>query len=125
MILFTKDSGGVVASVAALIATGWSDPLPGGLQLPLKNNAFSRRTGFAEAWTQASAGRFVEGRAAVLSGIKLRTQPKLIRFNRRRGGSWPGLHFISGPWNTCLCKSHGPTGAAVVVFLCCEVREHS
>jgi len=50
MILFTKDSGGVVASVAALIATGWSDPLPGGLQLPLKNNAFSRRTGFSEAF---------------------------------------------------------------------------
>jgi len=55
MILFTKDSGGVVASVrlsspksvAALIATGWSDQLPGGLQLPLKNNAFSRRTGFS------------------------------------------------------------------------------
>ncbi len=40
MILFTKDSGGFVASVAALIATGWSDPLPGGFQLPLKNNAF-------------------------------------------------------------------------------------
>jgi hypothetical protein len=46
MILCTKDSGGFVASVAALIATGWSDPLPGGFQLPLKNNAFSRRTGF-------------------------------------------------------------------------------
>ena len=53
MILFTKDSGGVVASVAALIATGWSDPLPGGLQLPLKNNAFSRRTGFSLAFAIA------------------------------------------------------------------------
>ena len=47
MILFIKDSGGFVASVAALIATGWSDPLPGGFQLPLNNNAFSRRTGFS------------------------------------------------------------------------------
>jgi hypothetical protein len=62
MILFTKDSGGFVASVAALIATGWSDHLPGGFQLPLKNNAFSRRTGFFEAWAQASAYGFLSHR---------------------------------------------------------------
>jgi len=56
MILFTKDTGGFAASVAALTAAGWSDPLPGGFQLPLKNNAFSWRTGFCQAWAQASAG---------------------------------------------------------------------
>lgn len=28
--LYTEDSGGFVASTAAPVATGWSDPLPGG-----------------------------------------------------------------------------------------------
>ena len=42
--LYTEDSGGFVASTAAPIATGWSDPLPGGYSLPLKNDAFARRT---------------------------------------------------------------------------------
>jgi len=57
MILFTKDSGGFVASVAALIATGWSDPLPGGFQLPLKNNAFH---GVLDFLGMGSSGRLEE-----------------------------------------------------------------
>jgi len=57
MILFTKDSGGFVASVAALIATGWSDPLPGGFQLPLKNNAFH---GVLDFSGMGSSGRLEE-----------------------------------------------------------------
>jgi hypothetical protein len=42
--LYIEDSGGFVASAAAPIATGWSDPLPGGYRFPLNNDAFSRRT---------------------------------------------------------------------------------
>jgi hypothetical protein len=42
--LYIEDSDGFVASAAAPIATGWSDPLPGGFGFPLNNDAFSRRT---------------------------------------------------------------------------------
>ena len=41
MTLYTEDSDGFVASAAAPIATGWSDHLPGGYNLPLKNDAFT------------------------------------------------------------------------------------
>ena len=42
--LYTGGSGGFVASTAAPIATGWSDPVPGRVYLPLWFSAFSRRT---------------------------------------------------------------------------------
>jgi len=42
--LYTGGSGGFVASTAAPIATGWSDPVPGRVYLPLWSSAFSRRT---------------------------------------------------------------------------------
>src|SRR5262245_2640259 len=42
--LYTGGSGGFVASTAAPVATGWSDPVPGRVFLPLWNSAFSRRT---------------------------------------------------------------------------------
>jgi hypothetical protein len=42
--LYTGGSGGFVASTAAPIATGWSDPVPGRAFLPLWTSAFSRRT---------------------------------------------------------------------------------
>src|SRR6201997_5889891 len=42
--LYTGGSGGFVASTAAPIATGWSDPVPGRGYLPLWTSAFSRRT---------------------------------------------------------------------------------
>ena len=48
--LYTGGSGGFVASTAAPIATGWSDPVPGRVYLPLWFSAFSRRT--AKAWLQ-------------------------------------------------------------------------
>src|ERR1019366_2590116 len=38
--LYTGGSGGFVASTAAPIATGWSDPVPGRVYLPLWTNAF-------------------------------------------------------------------------------------
>ncbi len=41
--LYTGGSGGFVASTAAPIATGWSDPVPGRVCLPLWTSAFSRR----------------------------------------------------------------------------------
>jgi len=46
--LYTGGSGGFVASTAAPIATGWSDPVPGRVYLPLWSSAFSRRT--VKAW---------------------------------------------------------------------------
>jgi hypothetical protein len=41
---YTGGSGGFVAFTAAPIATGWSDPVPGRVFLPLWSSAFSRRT---------------------------------------------------------------------------------
>jgi len=38
--LYTGGSGGFVASTAAPIATGWSDPVPGRVYLPLWTSAF-------------------------------------------------------------------------------------
>jgi hypothetical protein len=38
--LYTGGSGGFVASTAAPIATGWSDPVPGRIFLPLWTRAF-------------------------------------------------------------------------------------
>jgi hypothetical protein len=38
--LYTGGSGGFVASTAAPIATGWSDPVPGRVYLPLWSSAF-------------------------------------------------------------------------------------
>ena len=44
--LYTEGSNGFVTSAAASIATGWSEPVPGRVCLPLWTNAFSRRTVF-------------------------------------------------------------------------------
>ena len=38
--LYTGGSDGFVASTVALIATGWSDPVPGRVYLPLWSSAF-------------------------------------------------------------------------------------
>src|ERR1039457_53142 len=42
--LYTEGSDSFVASAAASIATGWSEPVPGREFHPLKSSAFSRRT---------------------------------------------------------------------------------
>jgi hypothetical protein len=42
--LYTEGFNGFVASAAASIATGWSEPVPGRACLPLWTSAFSRRT---------------------------------------------------------------------------------
>jgi hypothetical protein len=42
--LYTEGSDSFVASAAASIATGWSEPVPGRDLHPLKSSAFSRRT---------------------------------------------------------------------------------
>src|SRR5262249_60297603 len=42
--LYIGGSDGFVTSTAAPIATGWSDPVPGRVSLPLWTSAFSRRT---------------------------------------------------------------------------------
>ena len=42
--LYTRGSDDFVSSIAALIATGWSEPAPGRELHPLKSSAFSRRT---------------------------------------------------------------------------------
>jgi hypothetical protein len=41
---YTESSDSFVASAAASIATGWSEPVPGRELHPLKSSAFSRRT---------------------------------------------------------------------------------
>jgi hypothetical protein len=43
-ILYTEGSNGFVASAVASIATGWSEPVPGRVCLPLRTGALSRRT---------------------------------------------------------------------------------
>jgi hypothetical protein len=42
--LYTGGSSSFVTSTTAPIATGWSEPVPGRVFIPLKNSAFSRRT---------------------------------------------------------------------------------
>ena len=42
--LYTEGSDGFVTSAAASIATGWSEPVPGRVYIPLWTSAFSRRT---------------------------------------------------------------------------------
>ena len=42
--LYTEGSNDFVTSIAASIATGWSEPVPGRDYLPLWTSAFSRRT---------------------------------------------------------------------------------
>src|SRR5271157_5956213 len=42
--LYTEGFSGFVASAAASIATGWSEPVPGRVCLPLWTSDFSRRT---------------------------------------------------------------------------------
>ena len=42
--LYTEGFSDLVASAAASIATGWSEPVPGRVCLPLWTSAFSRRT---------------------------------------------------------------------------------
>jgi hypothetical protein len=42
--LYTRGSDDFVSSVAALIATGWSEPAPGRDFHPLRTSAFPRRT---------------------------------------------------------------------------------
>jgi hypothetical protein len=42
--LYTEGSDSFVASAAASIAAGWSEPVPGRELHPLKSSAFSRRT---------------------------------------------------------------------------------
>ncbi len=42
--LYTRGFSSLVASPAALIATGWSEPAPGRVYLPLWTSTFSRRT---------------------------------------------------------------------------------
>jgi len=42
--LYIESSDSFVASAAASIATGWSEPVPGRELHPLKSSAFSRRT---------------------------------------------------------------------------------
>jgi len=43
---YTEGFSSFVASAAASIATGWNEPVPGRISLPLRTNAFSRRTRF-------------------------------------------------------------------------------
>ena len=42
--LYTEGFADFVTSIGAPIATGWSEPAPGRVYLPLWTNAFSRRT---------------------------------------------------------------------------------
>src|ERR1019366_5025188 len=53
--LYPGGSGGFVASTAAPIATGWSDPVPGRVYLPLWTNAFH-----GALLTPDSVNRFVK-----------------------------------------------------------------
>src|SRR6266566_7608532 len=59
--LYTGGSGGFVASTAAPIATGWSDPVPGRVYLPLWFSAFSRRTAISGLWMSPGRGLWNAG----------------------------------------------------------------
>ena len=55
--LYTEGSNGFVASTAASIATGWSEPVPGRVYPPLWISAFSRRTEFSGVSDADGLGR--------------------------------------------------------------------
>src|SRR2546425_3851981 len=66
--LYTGGSGGFVAFTAAPIATGWSDPVPERVCLPLWFSAFSRRTVIAMLRQRAGfAGCFRQSHLTVFS----------------------------------------------------------
>jgi hypothetical protein len=54
--LYTEGFNGFVTSAAASIATGWSEPVPGRVCLPLLTSAFSRRTELSE-WQSRRYGQ--------------------------------------------------------------------
>ena len=56
--LYTGGSGGFVASTAAPIATGWSDPVPGAGLSPTVVQRFSRRTVNACIYKRGCQERF-------------------------------------------------------------------
>jgi hypothetical protein len=63
--LYTEGSDSFVASAAASIATGWSEPVPGRELHPLKSSAFSRRTlSPVSVPVAGSRGRTRQGSAA-------------------------------------------------------------
>src|ERR1035437_2428656 len=73
--LYTEGSGGFVASTAAPIATGWSDPVPGRVFPPAVDQRLSRRTvttcrltrsPYATLYTGGSGG-FVASTAAPIA----------------------------------------------------------
>jgi hypothetical protein len=82
--LYTESSDSSVASAAASIATGWSEPVPGRELHPLESSAFhgallrqQRRGlippgahGFAEAWSK-SAWKPIRSRAGLISAFDI------------------------------------------------------
>jgi hypothetical protein len=78
--LYIESSDSFVASAAASIATGWSEPVPGRDMHPLKSSAFSRRT------FSPTDNSFVA--LAIQSGSKL-TWVGTVHFTLKRV-TWPG-----------------------------------
>jgi hypothetical protein len=67
--LYTEGSSSFVASTAASIATGWSEPVPGRDFHPLWTSTFSRRTELSRLGTTFLAWSMVE--AAVSTVVRL------------------------------------------------------
>jgi hypothetical protein len=83
--LYTEGSDSFVASAAASIATGWSEPVPGRELHPLKSSAFSRRTisptVLSARWTECE--RFLEKPVSQACSRRLATGNGRIRSSIR------------------------------------------
>src|ERR1035437_3110920 len=90
--LYTEGSGGFVASTAAPIATGWSDPVPGRVLPPAVDQRLSRRT--AIAWLR-----------------------QLSVNSRRRGRNFPSYcNFVCTPLGLPSEECSGEIGRDIVFF---------
>jgi hypothetical protein len=78
--LYTRGLGGFVTSTAAPVATGWSDPVPGRVFLPLWTNAFSRRTEKSPLRARSGSGHNVFGRRGGLILLVVDAFGSFLRF---------------------------------------------
>ena len=104
--LYTGGSGGFVASTAAPIATGWSDPVPGRVYLPLWTSAFhgALLTGdYTEPEPPQGRPRGSVSAIAIFHQLRVSLPPRRIRADL-----WSGLTVRVHPWRASQRVSASP-----------------
>jgi hypothetical protein len=102
----TRGFSSLVASTAALIATGWSEPVPGRVNLPLWTTAFSRRTRESRFSGLGFGGRR-------RTTVTQRSQPLCVH-NLRIGKS-KRVHRRPAPRNVPIYCPAPPKGTSVLL----------